>query len=395
MFGHRDRDDVVAAERVLRPLAAMYKDETARVPVSMKLTLREGAPSALRVTDGENFVTMAGPAPEHADNKPTDRALAARSLAKCGGTPFYLEGLDFVCEGEPAMPARELNDLRRRALEELLARRTQVVPLDFAAVPLPKFENRAAPLSPEIRVRAERYEQVGAGFPAAAVILPIMEIEGHPEAVEAYGDRLFAELPALVWPKDEVRLAGRLAALHMAGVTHAVVENAGVLKLAREARFTLHGGHGLNILNSVALAEYERLGLADATASFEISMARFSALSGSLPRGLIAAGRLPLMRCRACPIQGQNGCSGCGGQGELTDRFGAKFPVVCTGRRYVSVLNPVPLWLADKEVRGADFVTLYFTTETPARCRELYDMYARGEPLSGEHTGGLYYRELK
>ncbi len=395
MFGHREREDVTAAARVLRPLAAIYKDETARVPVSMRLTMEEGTPSTLSVTDGERTVTVAGPVPERAETRATDRALTARSLSKCGGTPFYLEDFDLVTEGEPVLPARELNELRRRALEELLSHRSEIRPRPFAELPLSQTEKRAHSATPELRVRAEKYEQLGSDCAADAVILPIMEIEAHPEAIAAYGGRLFAELPALVWPRDEVRLAGRLAALRVAGVGHAVVENLGALELAREAHFTLHGGHGLNILNTPALEEYERLGLEDATVSFEISMARLSAMKGSLPRGILAAGRLPLMRCRACPIQGENGCSGCPGHGVLTDRRGARFPVICTARRYVTVLNSVPLWLGDREVRGADFVTVYFTNETPAQCRAQLEAFERALPYPGEHTGGLYFREVK
>ena len=63
----------------------------------------------------------------------------------------------------------------------------------------------------------------------------------------------------------------------------------------------------------------------------ELTLAQGEALGGSLPRGLVAYGRLPLMLTRACPAaNGPKGCLHCARTGPapvLTDRRGARFPV--------------------------------------------------------------------
>ena len=165
--------------------------------------------------------------------------------------------------------------------------------------------------------------------------------------------------------------------------------------MALDAGFTVHGGHGLNILNSFSLEELRRLGLADGTLSFELNMNAARSIAGTLPRGIIAYGYLPLMTMRACPAQSKGGCGKCGGVSQLTDRMGIDFPLICHRRQYVTLLNSRPLHMAEKLPSGFDFMTLFFTTETKDQCREIIADYTLGRAFSGERTKGLYYRELR
>jgi putative protease len=226
------------------------------------------------------------------------------------------------------------------------------------------------------------------------VILPAAEILKNPEAAARFGDRLIAELPALIFPKDEETVSAQLAKLRALGLRDALAENLGAIRLIREAGLRPYGGHGLNILNSVALAEYEKLGLAEATVSFELPMAKIARLGGTLPRGILGYGYLPLMRFRACPIQKSGGCGACPGSGLLTDRLGKTFSVLCSAKRYSTLLNSLPLWIADKEISGADFLTLYFTVEPPEHCLSVYRAFQKNMPPDTERTNGLYFREL-
>jgi len=401
MFGYRSREDVAAAEPVLKELSHLYTAERQSVPVEMTLSVFKGAESVLTVSDGINCVSVGGAAPEKAVNRPTDRELAKRSLFKTGGTPFFAESLDFSSDGESVLPVSELNRMRREALDQLLAERE--LPAQKPFLPCEKSEpiKHKAPFVPKLRLRFETYGQTASFseeniLPTAGtkVILPISEILKNPEAAARFGDRLIAELPALIFPKDEETVSAQLEMLKALGLQNALAENLGAIRLIREAGLRPYGGHGLNILNSIALMEYEKLGLAEATVSFELPMAKISRLGGTLPRGILGYGYLPLMRFRACPIQKSGGCGNCPGSGSLTDRLGKTFSVLCSGRRYATLLNSLPLWIADKEISGADFLTLYFTTESPERCLSVYRAYQKNMPPDTERTNGLYFREL-
>ena len=393
MFGFRSHDDVTAADKVLKNLTLLYKDEPKRVPVRMSLSISENAPSLLRISDGENEVSVTGGICEKAMRAPTDKALAERYLSKTGGTPFYLNELDFSAEGEPIIAAGEINEMRRNALAELLEIRGRTVPHPVNEIAVPKAKKHPAEKT-VIRIRAEKYEQIAFENEAEAIILPIAEIEKHPEAIEKFGESLFAELPALIFPSDEEKIKNRLSALYEKGIRHALCENICALRIAKNCEMEIHGGHGLNILNSIALEEYEKLGVSDATVSFELTAPKIRDLGGNIRRGILGYGYLPLMRMRACPIKKASGCKNCSGSGKIKDRKGKEFSYLCFEKKFGTLLNSLPLYVADKDFSGIDFTTLYFTTESPENCRKIHDMFVNKTPADFEKTNGLYFREL-
>ncbi len=394
MFGFRSHDDVTAADRVLKDLSKLYKDEPKKIPVEMALSISETEPALLKVSDGKSTVSVKGGICEHALKTPTNEELAKRYLSKTGGTPFYLEKLDFCADGEPIITAGELNDLRRRALEEILKERGKTTPHCFVPFALPEIEKYVPKREPKFRIRAERFEQVDFESDAEAIILPVSEIERHPESIEIFGDRLFAELPALVFPKDQPILEERLRGLKNSGVNHAYCENICSIGIAKEAEMDVHGGHGLNILNSLAISEYRELGLYDATVSFELSAQKIKRLGGDISRGILGYGYLPLMRTRACPLKKSEGCGKCPCFGKIKDRLGKEFEYICFEKKFGTLYNSLPLWVADKEIQGIDFITLYFTIEEPECCKKIYEMFKKRLPADVERTNGLYFREL-
>ncbi len=392
MFGSRTREDVVGADKVLGPLRSLYKNEMPRVQVDITFEAEEGG-SRLTVSDGERSVSAAGEAPQQALSRPLDAESARRSLEKTGGTPFVLREFSARIAPGLMLSAAALNAMRRAALDALLAERSEPRPHRRREGELPGLPAHAAPERPALWARFARADQIPTGERYERILLPAEAI--GPAERERYGDALAAELPAVLFPADEEAFAARLKALRELGVREVYAENCYGAVLGRRLGLTVRGGAGLNILNSRALAAYERLGLASATVSFELSFAKCRALAGTLPRGIVAYGRLPLMRWRNCPVRASLGCGRCGGAGELTDRLGVRFPVECgPGRRYSTLLNSVPLHIADRDLRGVDYLLLYFTRENAAECARVTEDYRLGRRAEGARTGGLYYREL-
>lgn len=396
MFGTRTKEDVHKASGVLSRLSQLYARETPLVPVDMALTLAPDAPARLVVTDGTHNVEEIGPVPQVAQQRPTDEALARRSLQKTGGTPFRLRMLSCDLAAQLMLPAAELNALRKAALDKLLLVRSQVRPHPFfpPATPLPTPVPRTQ--APALRVRVETADQLGDWCRQAQhVIVPVEVLQQSPHWIEVFGDKLIGECPALTFPSQEAVLLQTLQTLRGHGLRRVIAGDLGALQLARTLGFAVHGGHGLNILNSLALDAYAQLGLCDATVSFEINLRQAQKLAGDLPRGLIGYGRLPLMLLRACPAQGPKGCGTCDGHPQLVDRKQVTFPLLCHRRQYTTLLNSVPLYLADQDVHGVDFVTLYFTLEDASTCQSTFEAYRLHLPFDGARTRGLYFRALK
>jgi len=401
MFGIRQKEDVTAAtNKLLAGFENLYRAEMPRVPVDMTLELAADRPARLTLRDDRgNCAVKEGEIPQTAINRPTDEALARRSLEKTGGTPFYLREL--TCEiGEGLMmPVSALNALRAAAVEELTAQRSQnrrgytfreeegedLIPIE-----------KQAPVTPALRIRLQKAEQFCPEMvqQAALMVLPWREL-AKVERWERWPEKFAAEVPNMLFDGEWPQMLAGLRALKERGLRHAVVGNLGLIAPLKELGLTLHGASTLNLTNSTAAAEYARLGLCDSELSIELGLHQAKDILRVIPTGLVAYGYLPLMYTRSCPIRGPKGCGSCTGRGVLTDRMGNRFTVDCVDRRHSRLLNMVPLSLSDRmsDLRGLDFATLYFTHETAEECLQVVQAFRNGVGTSGKRTGGLYYRE--
>lgn len=400
MFGTRTREDAAAAAAVLGKLSALTRNEVGRLPVDMVLTMAPGEPATLAVTDGTHRVEVAGEVPQTALTRPTDEELARRALEKCGGTPFYLQNL--TCHiGEGLMlPLSALNRLRAAALTALAEARSVVVPYPQAPAAAGEPAGRARPTgAPRLGCRLAAAAQATPAIRRGAgrLSLPLHELAERPELLETGAERWVAELPAFCAPQQEEAVMRALRKLKEQGLTAALCGNLGSLLMAREAGLRIIGDYGLNIINSPAAQQAAALGCDEITLSFECERNAARNIHSPVPIGVIAYGRLPLMLLRNCPGKTAAGCGDCRGINHITDRRGEDFPLQCQNRQYTHLLNPRPLFLSDRlpEWDFCDFLTLRFTTETPAECDEVLKMYQTGAAPAGPFTRGLYYRTLK
>lgn len=400
MFGTRTREDAAAAAEVLGKLSALTRNEAGRLPVDMVLTMAPGEPATLAVTDGTHRVEVAGEVPQTALTRPTDEELARRALEKCGGTPFYLQNL--TCHiGEGLMlPLSALNRLRAAALTALAEARSVVVPYPQAPAAAGEPAGRARPAgAPQLGCRLAAAAQMTPAIRRGGgrLSLPLHELAERLELLETGAERWVAELPAFCAPQQEEAVMHALRKLKEQGLTAALCGNLGSLLMAREAGLRIIGDYGLNIINSPAAQQAAALGCDEITLSFECERNAARNIHSPVPIGVIAYGRLPLMLLRNCPGKTAAGCGDCRGINHITDRRGEDFPLQCQNRQYTHLLNPRPLFLSDRlpEWDFCDFLTLRFTTETPAECDEVLKMYQTGAAPAGPFTRGLYYRTLK
>lgn len=394
MFGYRKKEDVVAAAPVLKDLAALYKDEKPVVPVEMTFTADENR-AVLLVSDGKFTVKKETDAIEKAISKMLDYEFCEKCFGKTGGTPFYLSSLNCTISQGLSIPAKVLNSMRREALEELYSLKSEIVPYKICD-DLAHEKISAAYRSDDrkLRLSFQRFDASFDHVAAEKIILPLREIMLHQESIDLYGEKLIARLPHFAFGEMEQRLEERLKKLFELGVKSVYVDNIGILALAKRLGFTVYGGYGLNVLNSLALSEYGDLGVKDCILSPEIAISDAAKISSRVSKGLLGYGFLPLMNFRACPAQGAKGCEGCRGLTEVIDRIGTRFFIMCNERHYSQLLNSVPLYIGDKEPKNIDFELLYFTFESKDTAKKIVDCYSLGAPLNTKKTGGLYFREL-
>lgn len=394
LFGYRTKEDVTAAAPILNKIAASYRKETELIGVDMEILINRGSNIKLKVTDGKNTVKAEGCTPQEAITYPITESTVTVSLNKCGGTPFYARNIVCSIDDGLAVAISEINNLRKTALDKLLKAREQIIPYKISD----KFENEAPAdvlqqTPPLLIARFESKSQICAN--ADKIIVPYDTLFKNPDICSEYYGKIIAELPSLLF--SEKNVDQKLSALMNRGIDTLYVPNIYALNYARRHGFKAMGGFGLNIMNSLALREYDKNGLNMAEISFECSLNRFNKLKKPIPCGIAVYGKMPLMTFRACPAKSKNGCNGCNGKPTVTDRQGNKMTVLCQNKAYSKLINPKPIYMADKidEIKNAGFITLHFTDEDRTQCIQIINDFKERKAPNIPFTRGLYYREIK
>ena len=399
MFGIRRKEDVVAAGPVFSRLQRLYDREMPLVGVTMSLSVQIGKPTQLTITDENgNLVTVTGQAAEPAVNRPLDKQRVQDQLNKTGGTPFMVRSTEMELDENGSLPLSALNALRREGLDALMKKRESIasIPFDnrFPAAPPSAALPWSSTNRPARLVRLADSKAYTTDMDADMLILPLAVLcqeESLPSVP------LCAEIPRGMFG-IESRVQEKLRLCAQKGVRFALCSNVGAIPLAKEAGLIPIGGFGLNITNRLAVDEYAAHGLQAATISFELTFSQMKPLTAnsSLPLGILAYGRQPLMLTRNCPLMQGAVCRKPSCHQALTDRKGIRFPLACDGN-CVEILNSAPLYLGDiqGEFPALDFLLFYFTTESPQEITAVMQMYRQGRKLTDGFTRGLYRRGVE
>lgn len=390
MFGIRDREGVADAS-VLKSLARLYASERQSNPVDFHFTVKPGEAVILTAWDDNgNHAEAEGTPPQTAINAPTTPEKATVLIGKTGGTPYFSRNITCDIFDGLMVPASEVNALRREVLDKITAQRARINAHPFAEANNTEVKTDRKGSEPLIRVRLQKAGQFSRHIAEKAdmLIIPAHELEKlDTDILTLYNDNIAIELPRIYFdPADELDNALDFAMQN--GVNKAVAGNLGGVERAIRHGFTVHGDFGLNITNSTALGVLREKGVASCTLSFEINIAAAREIDG-IPRGIIAYGYLPLMITRNKPKGTKDTSS------RLIDRLGNAFPLVRKDG-LSELYNTVPLYLGDKshDTLGLDFITLYFTIESPDDCVRILDIYLEGSAFKGDMTRGLYYRKV-
>ena len=395
MFGHREKEDVTAAAKVLKSIESTYHKENPLLAVDAKFYVNHNDKCRLDFTCLGKTVTAWGDSAIKSRDRDTDEEIARKNISKLGGTQFYLRELTVYPEKGYMVPPSVLNSMRREATDKLdlvLGAKNVYEKCQYNEKPLPP--SGGGDRLEELWARFNTSEQIHDGEAYGKIILPIAEIAKNRDLIKKYGERLIGELPIVAFPEYEQRLRDTVCKLIDSGLKALYTENVYGIKLAKDMGIPVYGGAALNVLNSESARLYGESGLSAITLSFELSLAKAKDIRSPVPKGIVGYGYLPLMTVRNCPVKTPTGCSGCKNDRCLVDRRGTEFPVICRDRLYSTVLNSVPLHIADRNLSGFDYIILYFTKETKEECARVHDDYVNHRGSESPRTGGMYFRTL-
>ncbi|MBP3494214.1 MAG: U32 family peptidase [Oscillospiraceae bacterium] len=400
MFGTRPENIPEPKDLFAAAKAGYEKEDKRTVGVAMHCTVRSGAPATLTVTAGDECVTVSGSVPEAARNRAlTDDELRTR-LSKTGGTVFTPTEISVELDEGLMLSASAINALRREALELLTAQlehRGEGVRKNYDAAPLPDAPQNGEKLGFTCSIaKPEQLTEELVACGLEMIYIPLELLDKVDLAPYADRTRFCAVLPRVFRTADEEKF--RRILTDTPYLSAVAVNNLGHLPIVEGLELEIRGDFGMNVFNSRSLLFLREQGLQSATVSFELRHSQIRDLRKYLPCEAIVYGRLPLMVMENCVIHNNVGCS-CENDNYLSDRTGARFPLLRVYGCRNEIQNSRTLFLADKDDyrrAGLRWARLRFTTETPQQCLTVLRRYLGENDYTPEdYTRGLFYRGVE
>ena len=236
------------------------------------------------------------------------------------------------------------------------------------------------------------------GLPSAALLrdiadkcvridVPLYAAAAAAAAGAGCAERISAVLPRSIFVHELPEVKRQLAAALSAGVRHATVSGLYQAKLC--AGFFLHGDYSLNVYNRKTLETLDNYSFSSLMLSPETEGT--FARSSRCALEYIVYGRTPLMYTRVCILRSQGRCGGeppcCGA---LSDRSGARFPVIGAPNHTNTIYNSLPGYRADRaselKKHGVGLLTLLFTNETERDIKHILSLASAGKKADFEYT---------
>lgn len=322
MFGTRRREDS-PSKGLYGKIREIYRRPIGRFPLKAELTLHSGEPAKLTLTDlsNGNVEQVQGQEVQRADRQPVSKEQLRMHLAKLGGTPYVLKEAEIEVSPDAFFPIGQMNRWKKEAVQALLRQRCSAGKITFfQAEQQPEQQRILQPTRAggRLRMQCRRWEQVVCPERFELIAVETDELLAHLQQAQGILSKLAVAVPRAMFGK-EAELEQKLEQLKKAGIRHMLVQNLAQIRMGKG--FVLHGGVSLPIANRWAARQLKRWGLRDCILSPECSLRTLQEIQGEIDCGILAAGRMPLMVARNCPVKARKGCSQCKEKAYLTDRL--------------------------------------------------------------------------
>lgn len=394
MFGYRKKEDVVSAtNKLFSQIRQEYKDEKQRVEIDIFFKGEIGKNPILTITDGVSTVEVIGENPcEKAINKPLDKERCISQLSKTGGTSYKVKNAEVSIDENISIPASVLNNMRREAVEKLNYERTNRVNYVINDVKVPEFIPYKS-TDKKLYTRVTQTKLSSFFKKADLCFVPLFTKEEELKRLINEGYKIGVEIPRTMFSREE-KVIEQLKKVKKLNINHILCNNLAAVYIGKQMEFAVHGGFGLNFVNTLDLIWAEDFGFEDVELSFELTFDRIEKLGSTLKRGIISFGYLPLMVVRNCPNKSKNiSCKDCKGKGKMTDRLNKSFIFYCDGE-CSEILNTSFVDVVDYVEKSSqlDFQTFRFSVENFVENEENILDFTRKTLKSYEKTHGLYLR---
>ena len=421
-----------------RRLRSTYEEERAfrLFPLRVIAKGKAGQPLELVWTDvvtGQAVTVLSEQLLELAMKRPLTADYLSEQLGRLGGTMFELAEIDVYLSGDLIVPVKELNRMRREAVDQLIELRMK--PVQYTKLQV-KQESEQPHATVGVQTQRISTTEVSSEQPSRAVnaselialcrsveqIVAACESDAdwiyadfefttdYPQAVEAarrYGKPIALATPRIHMPGENGILNGILKASPDA----VLVRSLGALHYYAEsgAGIPLRGDFSLNIANHHAVDLFLARGLERVTPSYDLNIQQMVDLLGRSRAEqieIVIQQHLPMFHTEHCVyctfLSEGTDFTNCGRPCEshrvsLQDRIGMLHPVRvdigCRNTVYNAIEQSGAEYLSNFLELGVRSYRVEFLEEDGRKVQEVLKLYR--EALQGKRSGTSVWKSLK
>ncbi|ANS76052.1 peptidase U32 [Paenibacillus yonginensis] len=357
-----------------------------------------------------------------AKKRPMDYELLEEQFGRLGGTIFQLEKLEVDLHGDVIVPMRELNSIRRRAVEQLAGERPK--PPVYTKREIEIFGDAAPSAAPvplggaKLTALCRSLDQVLAAVQTSVDFIYadfefIKQFPAAVEAVHAAGKQIALATPRIHMPGENgyhnniLRLKPDAVLVRNTGALYFYLRHRLENPLAHQPK--LIGDFSLNIANHKAVELFLEAGCDVVTPSYDLNIQQMVDLLGKSrteQMEVVIHQHLPMFHTEHCVyctfLSEGTDYTNCGRPCEehrasLQDRIGMSHPVRvdegCRNTVYNAIEQSGAEYLMNFLQLGVSSFRVEFLEETPEQVQEVIDLYNRA--LRGEISGTQVWKTLK
>ncbi|HHV74132.1 MAG TPA: U32 family peptidase [Thermoanaerobacterium sp.] len=316
--------------------------------------------------------------------KAVDKDTLIEKVSSINDTPFYVNDIEVNMDEGLFMPLSEVKETRRKAVEDLIAKKLKYRSPKNIDINLNKLINdKISDLKLSFYTEKEEHVKIACALGADRVYFNYRLNGDVLKNIICYMDKceIIPAFPQIM--RDELDDFQReIKNIKEMGFKKVLVTNLGMYDAAVKLGFDVCIDFNLNVSNSLAVDFFDKADTITLSPELNIHQIEDISLRSNAKFEAIAYGRLPLLTMEYCPIKNLKGCDkkGCQeGKYFLKDRKGNLMKIVSDGFCRIKLLNSSVLYMVDKindlKKTGLSYIRINDTVESDEEVRDVIKAY--------------------
>ena len=380
-------------EQINQSVAEKYCTQGKKINISAKIILKTNENAKLSVFIEDKELTFSGDTVSKAINRPLTPDDIRKQLNKTGNSSFSFQNIEIEMENDCFLTIKQLNELRRNALEELqrelLKQYLRTIPQrEEPYSPFTHFDTPGKQMHIHVAVMSKEQFVTAIQYPIERIYLPADLIVNQELSLKEVKEKnpdceLFLSLPRIIRKKDDKYLSTLEAIIEDSGIHGVLINNLEELYWLNKISFSKKKAvnNTLYVWNRHSLDFYNDK--ADTIcAPLELSKAELSDIKYK-DFEIVLYGHISMMVTANCVCKTTDSCNAQKGNNFnrfLKDRYKKEHPVFCNCLHcYNEIFNAVPLSLHNElenyKKDGYHIFRLDFTDENRKTTNNIINYY--------------------